>query len=39
LRFKGEDSTYSVRGTPVWNNHLIPHIKVILEKERIPTIK
>lgn len=37
IRIVGEESTYSIRGTPVKNNHFLHHIKVILEKERIPS--
>ncbi len=37
IRIQGEESTYSIRGTPVKNNHFLHHIKVILEKERIPS--
>lgn len=36
-RVVGEPSTYQVVGTPIRNNHLLNHIKVILQKERKPT--
>lgn len=39
LRLQGKPETYSIRGTPIHNNHnIISHIKVIVEKQRQPTI-
>ena len=38
LRLFGETDTYSIKGTPQVYNHLIPHIKVTLQKQRQPTI-
>jgi len=37
LREQGKTDTYIIRGTPILNNHVIPHIKLIIEKQRVPT--
>lgn len=37
LREQGKTDTYMIRGTPILNNHIIPHIKLIIEKQRVPT--
>lgn len=37
FRIQGEQETYKVVGTPIRNNHVLNHTKLILKKERIPT--
>lgn len=37
LREEGKTDTYMIKGTPVLNNHLLPHIKLVIEKQRTPT--
>ena len=38
LRLEGKKDTYSIVGTPIFNNHnVLPHIKVIVQKQRQPT--
>lgn len=37
LRIVGRNDTYSITGTPINNNHILPHIKVIVQKQRKPT--
>lgn len=38
LRLEGKPDTYSIVGTPIFNNHnVVPHIKVIVQKQRQPT--
>ena len=40
LRIQGKPDTYSIQGTPINNNHLLPivqHKKIIVQKERKPT--
>ena len=38
LRLEGKEDTYSVVGTPIFNNHnVVNHIKVIVQKQRQPT--
>lgn len=38
LRLVGKPDTYSIVGTPIFNNHnVVPHIKVIVQKQRQPT--
>lgn len=38
LRLEGKVETYSITGTPIINNHnIIPHIKLVVQKQRKPT--
>lgn len=40
LRLQGKPDTYSIQGTPIHNNHLLPivqHKKIVVQKERKPT--
>lgn len=38
LRLEGKNDTYSITGTPIFNNHnIISHIKVVVQKQRKPT--
>ena len=38
LRLVGKKDTYSIVGTPIFNNHnVLNHIKVIVQKQRQPT--
>lgn len=37
LRKPNELDTYTIKGTPQTYNHLIPHIKVTVQKQRKPT--
>lgn len=40
LRIQGQPDTYSIQGTPITNNHLLPivqHKKIVVQKERKPT--
>lgn len=37
LRVVGQPDTYTINGTPQKYNHLIPYIKVTLQKQRKPT--
>ena len=36
LRKEGEMDTYTINGSPLHYNTLIPHIKVVLQKDRKP---
>lgn len=36
-RIVGESDTYKIVGTPVRNNHVLNHTKLVLKKERKPT--
>lgn len=39
LRLEGKNETYSITGTPIRNNHnIINHIKLVVQKQRKPTI-
>ena len=37
LRKPNETETYTIKGTPQKYNHLIPHTKIIIQKQRKPT--
>lgn len=37
IRIVGKPDTYKITGTPMLNNHLLHHKKVILKKQRKPT--
>ena len=37
IRRVGEEDTYTIEGSPQHYNSLIPHIKVIVQKQRKPT--
>lgn len=37
IRIVGKEDTYKINGTPLKNNHILPHTKVLLEKQRKPT--
>lgn len=36
IRKVGEKDTYSITGSPLRYDHLIPHIKILLQKQRKP---
>lgn len=37
LRIKGKPDTYKINGSPMNNNHILPHKKIIVKKQRQPT--
>lgn len=37
LRLTNEPDTYEILGSPMFNNHVLPHIKVEIQKQRKPT--
>ena len=37
LRVVGKEDTYTIKGSPLHYNHIIPYIKVIVQKQRQPT--
>lgn len=37
LRITGESATYKIVGSPMNNNHLLKHKKIIVQKQRKPT--
>ena len=36
LRLRGKKDTYKITGTPMNNNHLLKHKKIIVQKQRKP---
>ena len=36
IRKVGEKDTYKITGSPLKYNHILPHIKIILQKQRKP---
>lgn len=37
IRKVGEPHTYSIKGSPSKYNHILPHIKVLVQRQRKPT--